>query len=188
MLAAGADYNIKNSKAWSAVHSAAACGHFEAVLRLVQYGAAYRGRADCDVIKMICRKSSYKWVQHRRGCAWLACHLHCPPAVPVGSLCCPLKRQQLHRCPSGARLLLGPLCGCPRQSNVSNHALCIWLMHRHQRSSMLLLQHTSAAAMMAAPSFPDTASGGGPSCTLAALPRPRGWAGWVPDPGVVLHV
>ncbi len=60
MLAAGADHHIKNSKSWTAVHSAAACGHFEAVLRLVQYGASYRSKADCDVIKMICRKSSFK--------------------------------------------------------------------------------------------------------------------------------
>ena len=60
LLAAGADHHIKNSKAWTAVQSAAGGGHFDAVLRLVQYGATWRNKTDCDVIKMLCRKSSYK--------------------------------------------------------------------------------------------------------------------------------
>ncbi|KAK9828842.1 hypothetical protein WJX72_002378 [[Myrmecia] bisecta] len=60
LLKAGADPHIKNSKTWCAVHSAAGCGHFEVVLRLVQHGAVWRNRLDCDVIKMVCRKSSYK--------------------------------------------------------------------------------------------------------------------------------
>ncbi|KAK9831130.1 hypothetical protein WJX74_004458 [Apatococcus lobatus] len=60
LLEAGADPHIKNSKSWMAVHSAAACGHFEVVLQLVKHGASWRARADCDVIKLLCRKTSYK--------------------------------------------------------------------------------------------------------------------------------
>lgn len=62
LLEAGADPHIKNSKSWMAVHSAAACGHFEVVLQLVKHGASWRARADCDVIKLLCRKTSYKYV------------------------------------------------------------------------------------------------------------------------------
>ncbi|KAK9867354.1 hypothetical protein WJX84_001740, partial [Apatococcus fuscideae] len=60
LLEAGADPHIKNSKSWMAVHSAAACGHFEVVLQLVKHGASWRARADCDIIKLLCRKTSYK--------------------------------------------------------------------------------------------------------------------------------
>lgn len=60
LLAGGADVHIKNSKAWAAVHSAAAAGHFEPVLRLIQHGSAWRARADVDVIKMLMRKTSLK--------------------------------------------------------------------------------------------------------------------------------
>ena len=57
---AAADPNIRNSKSWSAVQSAAANGHFEAVLRLVAHGASWRNKADCDVIKTLTRKSTLK--------------------------------------------------------------------------------------------------------------------------------
>ena len=60
LLVASADPNIRNSKSWSAVQSAAANGHFEAVLRLVQHGASWRNKADCDVIKTLTRKSTLK--------------------------------------------------------------------------------------------------------------------------------
>lgn len=60
LLVASADPNIHNSKSWSAVQSAAANGHFEAVLRLVQHGASWRNKADCDVIKTLTRKSTLK--------------------------------------------------------------------------------------------------------------------------------
>ena len=63
LLAADANPHIKNSKAWTAVHSGASGGHFEAVLRLVQNGAAWRNSTDCNVLKTICRKTSYKCVQ-----------------------------------------------------------------------------------------------------------------------------
>ena len=58
---ASADPNIRNSKSWTAVQSASANGHFEAVLRLVQHGASWRNKADCDVIKTLCRKSTFKY-------------------------------------------------------------------------------------------------------------------------------
>lgn len=76
LLAAGADMNIKNSKAWTALLSAAASGHFEVVLRLVQNGAAWRKQASDDVIKMITRKTNYK----------CAPTLHMYPHVPLGFL------------------------------------------------------------------------------------------------------
>ena len=60
LVAAGADLAIRNGKAWTAVHSAASAGHFEAVLRLVQGGAAWRPRPDLDVIKLLTRKTSLK--------------------------------------------------------------------------------------------------------------------------------
>ncbi|KAL0029838.1 hypothetical protein WJX77_003070 [Trebouxia sp. C0004] len=60
LLVASADPNIRNSKSWTAVQSASANGHFEAVLRLVQHGASWRNKADCDVIKTLCRKSTFK--------------------------------------------------------------------------------------------------------------------------------
>lgn len=60
LLQAGADVHIKNSKAWAAVHSAAAAGHFEPVLRLIQHGSVWRTRADVDIVKMLMRKTSLK--------------------------------------------------------------------------------------------------------------------------------
>ena len=60
LVGAGADLGIRNGKAWTAVHSAASAGHFEAVLRLVQGGAAWRPRPDLDVIKLLTRKTSLK--------------------------------------------------------------------------------------------------------------------------------
>ena len=60
LIAAGADTNIHNAKNWTAVHSAANGGHFEAVLRLVQSGAAWRPLRDLDVIKLLTRKTSLK--------------------------------------------------------------------------------------------------------------------------------
>jgi len=59
-LLARADPHIRNSKAATAVASAATGGHLEAVLRLVQAGSAWRGRPDVDVVKLLCKKSSYK--------------------------------------------------------------------------------------------------------------------------------
>ncbi len=59
-LLARADPHIRNSKAATAVASAATGGHLEAVLRLVQAGSAWRGRPDADVVKLLCKKSSYK--------------------------------------------------------------------------------------------------------------------------------
>ena len=70
LLSAGADVHIKNSKAWAAVHSAAAGGHFEVVLRLIHHGSVWRGRADVDVIKLLMRKTSLKCVCQS---AMLAC-------------------------------------------------------------------------------------------------------------------
>lgn len=55
-----ADVHIKNSKGWTALHSAAAGGYFEVVLELVRHGGIWKNRADGDVIKMIIRKSSLK--------------------------------------------------------------------------------------------------------------------------------
>jgi Ankyrin repeats (many copies) len=55
-----ADVHIKNSKASTALVSAASGGHFEVVLRLVAAGASWRQKADCDTVKLICKKSSYK--------------------------------------------------------------------------------------------------------------------------------
>ena len=55
-----ADPHIRNSKAASAISSAAGAGHLEAVLRLVGAGAAWRGRPDTDVVRLLCKKSSYK--------------------------------------------------------------------------------------------------------------------------------
>ena len=60
LIAAGADSAIHNGKNWTAVHSAASGGHFEAVLRLVQSGAAWRPLRDLDVIKLLTRKTSLK--------------------------------------------------------------------------------------------------------------------------------
>ena len=81
LLVASADPNIRNSKSWTAVQSASANGHFEAVLRLVQHGASWRNKADCDVIKTLCRKSTFKWVASAllchlcSSCQWgLVCH------------------------------------------------------------------------------------------------------------------
>ena len=71
-LLARADPNIRNSKAATAVGSAATGGHLEAVLRLVQAGSAWRGRPDADVVKLLCKKSSYKC-----GCSDAVSTLHC---------------------------------------------------------------------------------------------------------------
>lgn len=60
LLAAGADVHIKSSKQWQAVHSAASNGFLEVVLRLVQHGATWRSKGEVDVVKLICRKSTYK--------------------------------------------------------------------------------------------------------------------------------
>ena len=61
-LLSRADPHIRNSKAATAVASAATGGHLEAVLRLVLAGSAWRGRPDADVVKLLCKKSSYKCV------------------------------------------------------------------------------------------------------------------------------
>lgn len=60
LLGAGADVHIKNSKGWTAVQSAANSGFFDIVLRLVQHGAAWRHKGESDVVKLLCKKSSYK--------------------------------------------------------------------------------------------------------------------------------
>lgn len=62
VLLARADPHIRNSKAATAISSAAGGGHLEAVLRLVAAGAAWRARPDTDVVKLLCKKSSYKCV------------------------------------------------------------------------------------------------------------------------------
>ena len=59
-LLRSADPHIRNSKAITAISSAAGAGHLEAVLRLVGAGAAWRGRPDIDVVKLLCKKTSYK--------------------------------------------------------------------------------------------------------------------------------
>ena len=60
LLAAGADAHIRNAKGWAPVHSGAAAGHLEAVLRLVAAGAAPRSRPDLDVLRMLTRKTTYR--------------------------------------------------------------------------------------------------------------------------------
>ena len=60
-MAAGADAHIRNGKGWAAVHSAAAAGQLEVVLRLVAAGAAPRARPELDVLRLLTRKTSYKW-------------------------------------------------------------------------------------------------------------------------------
>ena len=60
LLAAEADIHIRNGKALTAVQSAAAGGHFEVVLRLVQSGAAWRSPSENSVLKLLTRKTSYK--------------------------------------------------------------------------------------------------------------------------------
>jgi ankyrin repeat protein len=60
LLDAGADAHIKNSKGYTAVHSGAIGGFFDVVLRLVRQGALWKMRPDCDVVKMITRKSQLK--------------------------------------------------------------------------------------------------------------------------------
>ena len=61
LVAAGADAHIRNGKGWAAVHSAAAAGQLEVVLRLVAAGAAPRARPELDVLRLLTRKTSYKW-------------------------------------------------------------------------------------------------------------------------------
>jgi hypothetical protein len=79
-LLARADPHIRNSKAATAVGSAATGGHLEAVLRLVQAGSTWRGRPEADVVKLLCKKSSYKCASsgalyHPRTFQnWFACH------------------------------------------------------------------------------------------------------------------
>eukprot|EP00884_Botryococcus_braunii_P014655 jgi/Botrbrau1/23190/Bobra.0041s0037.2 len=51
-----ADLHIKNSKGWTALHSAAMGGYFEVVVMLVKHGGHWKGRPDCDVVKLITRK------------------------------------------------------------------------------------------------------------------------------------
>lgn len=63
LLAAGADVHIRNGKGWTAAQSAASSGFFDAVLALVRYGAAWRQKGDADVCRLLCKKSSYKWVE-----------------------------------------------------------------------------------------------------------------------------
>eukprot|EP00887_Chlorella_sp_A99_P000878 scaffold5.g878.t1 len=60
LLAAGADVHIRNAKGWTAIQSAANSGWFDIVLRMVQHGAAWRVKGDADVVKLLCKKSSYK--------------------------------------------------------------------------------------------------------------------------------
>lgn len=60
LLSAGADLHIRNSKALTAVGSAANNGHAEAVLRLVSHGAAWRNLPDLNVVRVISRKTNYK--------------------------------------------------------------------------------------------------------------------------------
>lgn len=62
LLAAGADVHIRNGKGWTAAQSAASSGFFDAVLALVRHGAAWRQKGDADVCRLLCKKSSYKWV------------------------------------------------------------------------------------------------------------------------------
>ncbi len=83
LLVASADPNIRNSKSWTAVQSASANGHFEAVLRLVQHGASWRNKADCDVIKTLCRKSTFKSVTCLLRCC--LCFLALPAFSPAHS-------------------------------------------------------------------------------------------------------
>ncbi len=65
LLDAGADLTALNAKGYTAVHSAAAAGYFEIVLRLVSGGAAWRIKGnDNDVVRLLCKKSSLKWVPH----------------------------------------------------------------------------------------------------------------------------
>ncbi len=62
LLAAGASAHIRNAKGWAPVHSAAAAGQLEAVLRLVAAGAAPRSRPDLDVLRLLTRKTTYRCV------------------------------------------------------------------------------------------------------------------------------
>ena len=60
LLSAGASAHIRNAKGWAAVHSAAAAGQLEVVLRLVAAGAAPRSRPDLDVLRLLTRKTTYR--------------------------------------------------------------------------------------------------------------------------------
>ena len=60
LLGGAADATIRNAKGWAAVHSAAAAGHLEVVLRLVAAGAAPRSRPELDVLRMLTRKTTYR--------------------------------------------------------------------------------------------------------------------------------
>ncbi len=60
LVLARADPHIRNSKGCTALQSAAGGGHFEVVLCLVQHGAAWRFKQDLDIVRLICKKSSYK--------------------------------------------------------------------------------------------------------------------------------
>jgi ankyrin repeat protein len=60
LLGVGADAHIRNAKGWAPVHSGAAAGHLEVVLRLVAAGAAPRSRPDLDVLRMLTRKTTYR--------------------------------------------------------------------------------------------------------------------------------
>lgn len=75
LVGGGADATIRNARGWAAVHSAAAAGQLEAVLRLVAAGAAPRGRQELDVMRLLTRKTSYKCVL---GCQLPACICGCP--------------------------------------------------------------------------------------------------------------
>jgi hypothetical protein len=59
--------SVRGSKGWAPIHSAASAGLLEPVLRLAAAGGAWRagrgggaGGADMDVVKMLCRKGSFK--------------------------------------------------------------------------------------------------------------------------------
>lgn len=84
LLASGASAHIRNAKGWAAVHSAAAAGQLEVVLRLVAAGAAPRSRPDLDVLRLLTRKTTYR-------CPPLVCihsPIHALPLLlPTGSIC-----------------------------------------------------------------------------------------------------
>lgn len=61
LVTAGADVHIRNGKALTAVGSAANNGHADVVLKLVSHGAAWRNLPDVNVVRVICRKTNYKY-------------------------------------------------------------------------------------------------------------------------------
>lgn len=62
LLKWSADPNLRNTKNLNAAASAATAGFFDVLLRLVEGGGAWRAKGEVDVVKLLCKKTSLKWV------------------------------------------------------------------------------------------------------------------------------